>query len=69
VADQLAARQLASLFCMGQAWKIATIRVADLTHARKIAFSTQNIGRTALLAARCTCLSEVDQAGLGCVPN
>src|SRR5262249_29496939 len=34
---QLAARQLASLFCMGQAWKIAT--VANLTHRRKIASS------------------------------
>src|SRR5215471_15543125 len=51
---QLAARQLASLFCMGQAWKIAT--VANLTHRRKIASSRKIPERTALLAARCTCL-------------
>src|SRR5215472_11031995 len=72
-AIQRGKKTVASLFCMGQAWKIATIRVANLTHPRKVASSAQNIGRTALYRAdclirtRCTCLSEVDQAGLGCV--
>jgi hypothetical protein len=45
---QLAARQLASLFCMGQAWKIAT--VANLTHRRKIASSAQNTGADCLVS-------------------
>src|SRR5262249_54331085 len=57
----------ASMIWAASAWKIATIRVANLAPPRKIASSAQNIGRTALLAARFTCLSEVDQAGLGCV--
>src|SRR5262245_10779018 len=47
-AIQRGKKTVASLFCMGQAWKIATIRVANLTHPRKIASSAQNIGADCL---------------------
>jgi hypothetical protein len=62
-ADQLAARQLASLYCMGQTWKIVNMRVANRT---KIASSAKNFG-TDCLASVVMCAPKVDQAGRGCV--